>query len=119
MCCISLSVNAASVSNPRLAITLPNQSQVVLTDDFWKPKIQIIKEVTIPHAFDKCNKEGRLENFLIAGGVKSGKTQGKFPFDDTDVYKIIEGASYCLMNAHDSRLESLPSSGQGRSLTVI
>ena len=39
-----------------------------------------------------------MENFLIAGG-KEGKTRGKMPFDDTDLYKIIEGASYSLISS--------------------
>nr|MBP9005676.1 glycoside hydrolase family 127 protein [Candidatus Neomarinimicrobiota bacterium] len=49
-------------------------------------------------AFKKCEEEGRMENFLIAGGRKKGPVRGKMPFDDTDVYKIIEGASYSLIS---------------------
>jgi uncharacterized protein len=71
---------------------------VVLTDSFWLPKIKVIQDTTIHYAFDKCSKEGRMENFLIAGGKKKGKVLGKMPFDDTDLYKIIEGASYSLIS---------------------
>ena len=71
---------------------------VILDDNFWLPKIKTIQDVTIRYAFDKCKKEGRMENFLIAGGVEKGTTKGKMPFDDTDLYKIIEGASYSLIS---------------------
>jgi hypothetical protein len=39
-----------------------------------------------------------MENFLIAGGIMEGVTRGYLPFDDTDIYKIIEGASYSLIS---------------------
>lgn len=75
-----------------------NIQNVVLTDSFWLPKIKVIQNTTIPYAFDKCSKEGRMESFLIAGGIKKGTVRGKMPWDDSDLYKIIEGASYSLIN---------------------
>jgi len=71
---------------------------VEINDAFWLPKIKIIQDTTIQYAFKKCEEEGRMENFLIAGGRKKGPVRGKMPFDDTDVYKIIEGASYSLIS---------------------
>ena len=41
-------------------------------------------------------KEGRIDNFLAAAGKRENKICSEFPFDDTDVYKWIEGASYAL-----------------------
>lgn len=79
---------------------------VVLTDNFWLPKIQLIQDSTIHYAFNKCAEEGRMENFLIAGGVLQGKTRGKMPFDDTDLYKIIEGASYSLISKPNPALDT-------------
>ena len=55
----------------------------------------------------KCREEGRLDNFLMAGGQLDGTVKGEMPFDDTDVYKIIEGASYSLISAPNRELESL------------
>jgi DUF1680 family protein len=75
-----------------------NIQNIVLTDSFWLPKIKVIQNTTIPYAFDKCSKEGRMESFLIAGGIKKGTVRGKMPWDDSDLYKIIEGASYSLIN---------------------
>jgi DUF1680 family protein len=79
---------------------------VTINDNFWLPKIKVIQNTTIKYAFDKCDKEGRMENFLIAGGVKSGKVRGKMPFDDTDLYKIIEGASYSLISEPNPVLDA-------------
>jgi DUF1680 family protein len=79
---------------------------VELTDSFWLPKIKTIQKTTIQYAFNKCRTEGRMDNFLIAGGKMAGPVKGKMPFDDTDLYKIIEGASYSLISNPDSALDA-------------
>ena len=81
-------------------------TDVQITDDFWKPRMEINRTVTIPHAFKKCEETGRMDNFAIAGGLKQGEQQGIYPFDDTDIYKTLEGASYCLMIHPDPKLEA-------------
>lgn len=63
-------------------------------------------KVTIPIALEQCYKTGRVDNFLIAGKLKKGKFNTEYPFDDTDIYKIIEGASYSLQTIPDKRLEA-------------
>jgi DUF1680 family protein len=78
---------------------------VRMTDDFWLPIIKRVQEQTIAYALDKCEEEGRMENFLIAGGKLEGATRGAMPFDDTDLYKIIEGASNSLISAPNPELE--------------
>lgn len=82
-------------------------SDVKVTDNFWLPVIKRVQEKTIEYAIQKCSEEGRFDNFLIAGGVKKGETKGKMPFDDSDVYKIIEGASNSLISSPDAKLEVL------------
>jgi hypothetical protein len=84
-------------------------SNVELTDSFWLPKIRTIQEKTIRYAFNKCEAEGRLENFTTAGNVirgDTGKARGVMPFDDTDVYKIVEGAAYSLINDPNPGLDN-------------
>jgi DUF1680 family protein len=81
-------------------------NKVHLNDHFWSPKIETNRTVTIPASFAKCEEMGRMDNFLIAGGVMEGKTKGEMPFDDTDVYKIIEGASYSLTTTPDPKLDA-------------
>lgn len=80
---------------------------VKLIDEFWLPVIERIQNKTIEFALEKCEEEGRFDNFLIAGGKMEGEAKGVMPFDDTDVYKIIEGASYSLISAPNPELEQL------------
>ncbi len=80
---------------------------VVVNDDFWLPKIALVQDTTIQYALEKCHQEGRLQNFLVAGGKKQGTYLGKMPFDDTDVYKIIEGASYSLISKPNPELDAV------------
>jgi len=87
-------------------ISMVDIKKVELTDNFWLPKIKIVQNTTITYGFEKCRNEGRLENFLLAGGKMQGKVRGKMPFDDTDIYKIIEGASYSLISAPNKELDN-------------
>ncbi|ULC58023.1 glycoside hydrolase family 127 protein [Flaviramulus sp. BrNp1-15] len=80
---------------------------VKVTDEFWLPIIKRVQEKTIEYAITKCEEEGRLDNFLIAGGQMEGEVKGAMPFDDTDVYKIIEGASNSLISAPNKELETV------------
>jgi hypothetical protein len=79
---------------------------VRFTDGFWAARLETNRTVTIPHVLRKCEEEGRIANFRVAGGLAQGEQRGGFPFDDTDVYKVIEGASYALMLARDAELEA-------------
>jgi len=81
-------------------------TSVKLTDNFWAPRIKRNADVTIPIAFGYCKSTGRIKNFEIAGGLDTGKFQTTYPFDDSDVFKIIEGASYSLQTYPDPKLES-------------
>lgn len=80
---------------------------VKLTDEFWLPIVRRVQEKTIEFALEKCTEEGRFANFLIAGGQMDGEVRGYMPFDDTDVYKIIEGASNSLISSPNEELEVL------------
>jgi DUF1680 family protein len=78
---------------------------VKLSDSFWAPRIKVNHDVTIPFTLGKCYTTGRVKNFEIAAGLKEGIFCTAFTFDDTDVYKIIEGASYSLQIFKDPALE--------------
>lgn len=80
-------------------------NEVKISDQFWLPKIETNRTVTIPASFAKCEEMGRMDNFLIAGKKMQGPVKGKMPFDDSDVYKIIEGASYSMTVTPDARLD--------------
>ncbi len=79
-------------------------TSVRLTDAFWAPRIHKNHEVTIPIAFKQSEETGRIKNFKIAGGLETGEFCSKYPFDDSDVFKIIEGASYSLRTNPDPKL---------------
>jgi uncharacterized protein len=85
-------------------------TSVHFNDAFWAPRIEINRTVTIPFAFQKDEETGRVRNFVEAAAalrgeeIKDKKLPG-YPFDDTDVYKVIEGASYTLSVHADPQLE--------------
>ena len=80
-------------------------TKVKFTDSFWLPRIKTNHTVTIPASFERCEATGRVKNFEMAA-AKSGKFCTIFPFDDTDIYKTIEGASYSLNLYPDKTLEN-------------
>jgi DUF1680 family protein len=84
---------------------------VHLNDRFWAPRIETNRSVTIPFAFQQCELSGRVDNFERAAKALRGEplTNRKppgYPFDDTDVYKVIEGASYALSVHRDPSLDA-------------
>jgi len=81
-------------------------TSVKLTDDFWAPRIKRNADITIPIAFSYCESTGRVKNFEIAGGLDTGRFQTIYPFDDSDVFKIMEGASFSLQTYPDPELEA-------------
>ncbi len=81
-------------------------TSVKLTDQFWAPRIKRNHEVTIPIAISQSELTGRIKNFKIAGGIETGDFCSQYPFDDSDIYKIIEGASYSLQTFPDPALEA-------------
>ena len=90
---------------------VPFTSVKVTPDSFWGQRLKASREVTIPLAFSKCESEGRYENFVKAekqmhSPVNLGYEVKGFSFDDTDVYKTIEGASYVLQTYPDKKLEA-------------
>ena len=86
-------------------------TQVHLNDGFWAPRIEVNRTVSIPSAFRECEKSGRFDNFALAAQNNGNYTtsvkehRGDFSFDDTDPYKVIEGASYALAAKYDKQLD--------------
>lgn len=80
-------------------------TSVRVTDNFWGQRLKASREVTIPLAFGKCEETGRYENFVKAAHPSDTYKVEGFSFDDTDVYKTIEGASYSLQTYPNKKLE--------------
>jgi DUF1680 family protein len=101
-------IGVASISLSTVAQTQIQEvpfTQVHLNDGFWSPRIEINRTVSIPSAFHECEVNGRFDNFAIAAGLIKGEHKGDFSFDDTDPYKVIEGASYSLAVHYDAKLD--------------
>ena len=79
-------------------------TDVKISDNFWEKRLDVNKEITIPVTFKKSEETGRISNFAKAGGLEEGSFEGIF-FNDSDVFKIIEGASYSLQVKPDPDLK--------------
>ena len=111
-CCTALSLYAQGAAHTGYPIDpVPFTSVKIDQNSFWGQRLQASREVTIPLAFSKCESEGRYENFVKAerqmhSPVNLGYEVKGYSFDDTDVYKTIEGASYVLQTYPDKKLEA-------------
>ena len=79
-------------------------NKVTLNDKFWQPKLEVNRTQTIPWSLHQCRITGRVKNFEQAA-ARSGKFCSPYVFDDSDIYKIIEGASYSLHVHYDAPLD--------------
>ena len=123
MCCLTLVMTMqakkeATRTNGYPITQVPFTAVKVTPNTFWGDRIRAAREVTIPLAFQKCEETHRYENFKMAAytlqhpgheGLSTPKWDVAkfmgFSFDDTDVYKTIEGASYVLQTYPDAKLK--------------
>ena len=78
-------------------------SQVKVTGGFWQAKLETNRTVTIPHILEQNEKTGRVDNLRKGAGLMPGDYVGR-RFNDTDIYKIVEAASYSLISHPDPAL---------------
>jgi len=78
-------------------------TEVKVQDEFWAPRIKTNREKSLPHNFTWCDQTGRISNFAKAAGLVPGKFEGIY-FNDSDVFKVLEGASYSLADLADPAL---------------
>lgn len=95
---------AQAVKRADYPIQAVSFTKVKLADNFWLPRLKANTDVTIPASFQRCEATNRVKNFEMAA-ARSGKFATIFPFDDTDIYKTIEGASYSLKLYPDEQLD--------------
>ena len=100
----ALTAIGAIALQPDYPITPVPAAQVTLTDTFWAPKLETNRRVTIPHIMRENEQTGRVDNFRKAAHQMAGPYAGR-RFNDTDVYKIIEAASYSLKAKPDPALD--------------
>lgn len=81
-------------------------NDVHAADGFWAPRIKTNAEVSARHNIDWCeNQTGRIQNFRVASGAAEGEFQGIY-FDDSDVYKVIEGLACTLAEEPNAEIEA-------------
>jgi DUF1680 family protein len=77
---------------------------VRVEDAFWSPRMETNRLTTVWYDFKKCEETGRIDNFAKAGKLMHGEFRGT-PFDDSDVFKVVEGAAYTLALHPDAKLD--------------
>lgn len=101
----------ASQSRPDYPFAPVPFTSVHLNDSFWAPRIEINRTASIPSAFEQCERTQRVYHFERAAQVLAGEKLEDtrppgYPFDDTDLYKVIEGAAYALSVSPDPKLDA-------------
>jgi DUF1680 family protein len=91
-------------------------TEVSITGGFWKPKQEINRAVTVPYALQQCEETKRIQNFELAAETLRRRAAGEklfqnkpltiYPFDDSDVFKAVEGAAFALSLRKDPALEA-------------
>ncbi len=79
-------------------------TDVKVQDEFWAPRLETNRENSLPHNLKWCEQTGRIRNFDRAAGILPGEFEGQY-YNDSDLYKVIEGASYSLADYPDPKLE--------------
>ena len=77
---------------------------------FWSPRLETNRKVTIPIAYHQSEATGRIYHFWQAAHPSDTIHPKGLRYDDSDVYKIIEGAAYSLQVHKDRQLEHITDS---------
>ncbi|MBQ5860630.1 MAG: glycoside hydrolase family 127 protein, partial [Alistipes sp.] len=93
------------VSCHNKGITPVSFTNVHVEDTFWRQRLDTLRNKTIRYAFERSDRAGYVRNFAIAAGLMEGRFQSGQPFDDADLFKVIEGAAYLLKVEPDPELE--------------
>src|SRR5689334_969902 len=79
-------------------------TDVKIADRFWEPRRAVNRETTLAAQYRHCEETGRIDNFRRAAGKIDKPFQGLYPFNDSDVYKWLEAASWSLPEFPDPDL---------------
>jgi DUF1680 family protein len=106
VCTAVLMAGSAAVAEPDIGAGLRAVpfTDVQIRDEFWGPRLRTNRTVTVEANLRQCERTGRIANFAVAGKLEPGKHQGEL-YNDSDVYKVIEGVAYALAGQRDADLE--------------
>ncbi len=108
---LTVAQSQSGTQKPDYPIKPVSFTAVHLSDIFWAPRIEINRTTSIPSAFEQCELTGRVNLFERAAAVLRGdqnvdQRPPGYPFDESDLYKVIEGASYSLSVVPDPKLDA-------------
>ncbi|MBO3769395.1 MAG: glycoside hydrolase family 127 protein [Candidatus Brockarchaeota archaeon] len=92
--------------SPHARLTPVSLEAVRLQDKFWLPRLEKLRNITIPSQYELLESTGRLFNFRRVAGKARGDFKG-LVFNDSDVYKWVEAASFLLAGGFDKSLYDL------------
>jgi DUF1680 family protein len=99
--CFAAPIASAAKPEGLTAVPFPD---VRISDDFWGPRLRTLRTTTVESNLHQCEVTGRIKNFAVAAKLQEGKHKGLL-FDDSDVYKVLEGVAYALADKRDPDLE--------------
>jgi DUF1680 family protein len=102
--CLMLASCGRPESTSRQIVEKVSFLDVTITDQFWRPKIEVNRVASIRHALEQASQS--IGFFDIASGRIEGEHKGNLA-SDSDVYKIIQGAAYALYHTPDKELEAI------------
>ncbi len=73
-------------------------TQVEIRDQFWEPRLQTNRRITLPHLFEQLEQAGNIPNMRLAADGKREGYQGPV-YMDSDLYKAMEAAA-CVLAHH-------------------
>lgn len=83
---------------------VPAEAVRLEADGFWQERLRVNGAVTLPHVLKQCELTGRIDNFERAAGKLPGAHVG-FHFNDSDVYKVVEGGLRQMAIAPDPAVQ--------------
>ncbi|MCK5862616.1 MAG: glycoside hydrolase family 127 protein [Candidatus Hydrogenedentes bacterium] len=104
LCCSSLAASNGTALKDYPIVPV-DFTKTTFSEGFWKYRLDVNQQVTLPENFKKSEETGRIRNFAKAGKLMDGKHEGIF-FNDSDVFKIVEGAAYTLALNYDEELDT-------------
>jgi len=92
------------------ALVRPVPVSAVALEGFFGARLKNNLEVSLFGQWEELERTGRLDNFRRAAGLFAGPHQGRV-FNDSDLYKWLEAASFALARGPNPALERLVAEG--------
>jgi DUF1680 family protein len=93
-----------AAENPPGNLTAVPFPDARITDRFWSRRLDTNRTVTVEANLHQCAVTGRIKNLAVAGKLEPGRFQGE-RYNDSDVFKVLEGIAYTLASRRDPDLE--------------